>query len=224
MPLEADVIPFDFYQYMKLARKVAHDLRSPLSALKILLSKEREVHQKYQMLINHSVAQIEATVEQLSKRNNESFKLNSDNIYNSLFMLKNLKEIEFKNSKESTMTFQVCEQIRGLDTKIDSFEICNIISNLVNNAFRAINEGGLIDVCAEREGDCLKVTVSDNGCGISQKILRKLGKQRIDNSSSQGEGIGIYNAARTLEEAGGKIIVVTKRHQGTSVICYIPLK
>ena len=137
-------------------------------------------------------------------------------------MLKKLKGLEYKHKKEVQISVQIQDEIKNIQIAMDCFELSNVVSNLINNSYRAVREGGLINIEIGLIDDFVKVAVSDNGPGIPLGLLYKLGQQPLDKSEAIGEGVGIYNASKTLERAGGKMVVATKRHHGSTFICYIP--
>jgi PAS domain S-box-containing protein len=88
----------------------------------------------------------------------------------------------------------------------------DVFDNLIGNAVRH-NEGDLtIDVVIEmtREGnrDYCTVTISDNGCGITDKQKQKLlDRARKDDNMTGGNGLGLHLVRVLVESYGGRIRV-----------------
>lgn len=89
--------------------------------------------------------------------------------------------------------------------------LAQVFSNLLNNACKFTPPGGRIQLLAERLGGVAKVTVSDNGVGISAEMLPKVFDifTQADHSierSQGGLGIGLTLVRRLVELHGGAIV------------------
>lgn len=99
------------------------------------------------------------------------------------------------------------------------------IVNLVDNAFRCVQEGGAIELGHRVEKDNLIVYVRDTGPGIPPD---KLGKLFAERSQGTGEtrgkaGWGLYNAKSVVEAIGGKISVDSEVGRGTTFFVKLPI-
>ena len=79
----------------------------------------------------------------------------------------------------------------------DSDRICQIVYNLVHNALKFTPAGGKIDISLTSDGTQAKLSVSDNGVGISPQMLPQLFRrfQQADSSSTRvAGGLGLDRA------------------------------
>jgi signal transduction histidine kinase len=113
-----------------------------------------------------------------------------------------------------------------LETKLDgattapcSPRLGRVVQNLVQNAIRHTPADGTVRVEAERHGGTLRLTVSDNGEGISPDALTSVFDPfwRGDASrTSEGSGLGLAITKRIVEALGGEIEVTSEPGRGSS--------
>jgi signal transduction histidine kinase len=92
----------------------------------------------------------------------------------------------------------------------DRNRLCQVISNLLNNAIKFTNEGS-ITILVERkkdnsENDEIVVSIKDTGTGIDSEILPKLFTKFATKSTTEGgTGLGLFISKSIVEMHGGKI-------------------
>jgi len=123
------------------------------------------------------------------------------------------------NNKNIKIKFD--SKVEGRENDIfveaDKTRIYQIISNLLRNAIKFVNEGGTITVTADvstkkveaEEGEeaaeqVAVVKVRDSGVGIDANILPRL-FTKFATTSSEGIGLGLYICKNMIEAHGGKI-------------------
>ena len=83
-----------------------------------------------------------------------------------------------------------------------------ILNNLVTNAARA-TQSGRITIGARREGDWLRLSVSDTGCGIApekhEAIFTAFEQVGAQQSGASGIGLGLAIVRQLVEVLGGDI-------------------
>ena len=94
----------------------------------------------------------------------------------------------------------------------DSDRMWETIDNLVSNAIKYTQPGGAIDISVERGRDTARITVRDNGQGLSpEDISRVFGRfQRLSAKPTAGEtstGLGLSIVKRIVDLHGGRIAV-----------------
>lgn len=102
-----------------------------------------------------------------------------------------------------------------------------IIYNLTENAVKYTPEGGTILVRSEKDGDKVKITVKDNGIGISPSDLPRIFDRfyRVDKArarKSGGNGIGLSLVKFLVELFGGQIEVQSTLGKGTAFTLTFP--
>ncbi len=111
----------------------------------------------------------------------------------------------------------------------DVEKISLVIQNLLDNAIKYTNQGGKVVLEMGKEGDYLKVRVSDNGVGIPKAQMGRLFSKffRADNvihMQTDGSGLGLFIVKSIVERHGGNITMESEEGKGTTIIFTIPLK
>lgn len=112
----------------------------------------------------------------------------------------------------------------------DKVRLAQVFSNLLNNAAKYTDRGGVISLDAKVEGDKIAVTVRDNGIGISSHALSKVFDMfmQADRSSRRaqgGLGIGLTLVKTVVEMHGGTVAARSEGiGRGSEFIVRVPLE
>jgi CheY-like chemotaxis protein len=92
----------------------------------------------------------------------------------------------------------------------DVTRLCQVVSNLLNNAAKYTPQGGRIDIVAQRDGDQAVVSVRDSGMGIPAPMLPRVFEMftQVDHASARsqgGLGIGLALVRQLVEMHGGTV-------------------
>lgn len=111
----------------------------------------------------------------------------------------------------------------------DADRIEQVLTNLIDNALRHTESGGVIEVIGKTDEHGLKIDVSDSGSGIPSEDLPfvferfyKADKARTRGRS--GTGLGLAIAKNIVVAHQGSIDVKSKLGQGTTFTVFIPRK
>jgi signal transduction histidine kinase len=100
-----------------------------------------------------------------------------------------------------------------------------VLGNLLSNAFKFTPTGGRIQVSVSAD-TALRITVADNGMGISDELLPQIFEKYYQVRSggrSGGSGLGLAIVREILEAHGGKVDAESAPGQGTRISIEIPL-
>jgi signal transduction histidine kinase len=108
----------------------------------------------------------------------------------------------------------------------DRGRLQEIFLNLINNAFAALNDGGRLAISVRRSaGGFIRVTVSDNGCGISMADQKRIFEPFFSTKTGRGgTGLGLSITYGLVQEIGGRIEVESALGRGTDFSVYLPLE
>lgn len=111
--------------------------------------------------------------------------------------------------------------------ELDAKEFSRALSNLINNAAEAIEGEGCVTLAlrSSQKKD-IAVVVSDDGRGIPEAVLTRLGKERVTvgkEGTGSGSGVGVFHAKSVIEAMGGKFSIQSRIGMGTMVTITLPL-
>lgn len=119
---------------------------------------------------------------------------------------------------------------KELTAEIDRDQIIQVLNNLINNAITAMNDHGEIKVSADDNETSVIIKVKDNGCGISEKNLKKIFEPFFTTKKiGQGTGLGLAVIYGIVKMHRGTITVTSndnpeKGSTGTEFTVVIPKK
>jgi signal transduction histidine kinase len=116
---------------------------------------------------------------------------------------------------------------------VDAGQINQVIHNVVLNAMQAMPGGGTVQVRAENvvlaagvpfplpEGQYVKITVQDSGCGIPKEVLTNIFDPYF-TTKPEGSGLGLTTAYAIVIKHEGYITIASEVGVGTTVVIYLP--
>ncbi|MFZ4878359.1 HAMP domain-containing sensor histidine kinase [Janthinobacterium sp. Mn2066] len=95
-----------------------------------------------------------------------------------------------------------------------------VLTNLLDNAIRHTPAGGTVTVALQREGEQVRVTVSDTGPGIAPQLLEKLFRRPFSpGTDGRNGGLGLLIVQRILQLHGSAIELRSEAGKG-AVFCF----
>jgi len=117
--------------------------------------------------------------------------------------------------------------------EIDSGQINQVINNLVMNANQAMPAGGVIELRVENitigtadalsleDGKYIKLSVEDQGVGMSEAIMQKI-FDPFFTTKQAGNGLGLATSYSIIQKHKGYITVESEMGVGTTFHIYLP--
>jgi two-component system, sensor histidine kinase and response regulator len=221
----------------KLFSIIGHDLRGPFTGIlgflellgEQLIEMDKESIQEFIKLMNDSVKQSLSLLENLliwakSQTGQISFKPEimklTDIIQRNLVFLQataNLKNIRIDyHSRED---FLVKADANMLDT---------VLRNLISNAIKFTNKGGLIKIEATSASPMLVISIADNGIGMPASELPGLfkiekNKSRPGTANETGTGLGLILCKEFVTRHGGEIWAESTPNVGSTFYFTLPM-
>ncbi len=123
----------------------------------------------------------------------------------------------------------VLEVAEGLRLDGDEHRLAQVVANLLTNAARYTDPGGRIVLRAVAEGKDAKISVTDNGIGISPALMPRIfdlfvqGERALDRTPG-GLGIGLTIVRSLVDLHGGRVSVESAgRKRGSTFTVWLPL-
>ncbi len=110
----------------------------------------------------------------------------------------------------------------------DATALQRILVNLLQNAAKFTNQNGCITVRTRQARDAINIYVEDNGIGIPQNALQKIGRpfEQVEAEFSKtykGSGLGLAIARSLCELHGGSLRLRSQDGVGTIALIHLPI-
>jgi two-component system sensor histidine kinase/response regulator len=224
----------------KLYSVIAHDLRSPMGSIKMVLNmlllnlpKEKIGDEMYELLsmANQTTEDVFALLDNLLKWTKSQIgKLNTvmqdmdvvevmDGVYEMFNIVAGLKKITLREEKPAGK----------LPVMADIDMIKTVGRNLLSNAIKFSPEDSEIVLRMEEKEGMAVVSVEDHGSGISEEGQKKLLHtdthfSTFGTNNEEGSGLGLLLCQEFIVRNGGKLWFTSKEGEGSTFYFSIPLK
>jgi signal transduction histidine kinase len=214
----------------QVSRQVAHDIRSPLSAILVGVGRLEGESSSAKSLIQSAAERLVSICNDLLKISQKSggeLKLSTEREQNIAFCIRSLlleKELEHLSSG-IRWSFQDHLPHRVPITRSRGLKLKRMLSNLINNSVEAMPHGGIIaiNVCCSSSGE-IQVTIADKGSGVSPEHLENLNSKTVFSTKSQGHGLGVRHTREIVESWGGRLFYKNNQEQGLTAVLNFPMQ
>lgn len=223
----------------KLYSVIAHDLRSPMGSIKMVLNmlilnlpSEKIGAEMYELLTmaNQTTVDVFSLLDNLLKWTKSQIgKLNvvyqdvdlvevTDGVIEIFSMVASLKKIRIHEMKPEKMM---------VNADIDMLK--TVVRNLLSNAIKFSKENSEVLVKMEEVDGMAVVSVQDYGCGISEEGQKKLLHtdthfSTFGTNNEEGSGLGLLLCKDFVVKNGGKLWFTSKEGEGSIFSFSIPVK
>jgi signal transduction histidine kinase len=118
---------------------------------------------------------------------------------------------------------ELTEDIAPIVLNADAKQVAQILTNLVDNAYQAMPEGGSLRIAARADGDIAIITVQDSGAGVDPALVERF-FEPFFTTRSDGTGLGLAIVRRLIEGHGGKISIENGPSGGAIVTVRLPIE
>jgi len=103
-------------------------------------------------------------------------------------------------------------------------ELTQVFMNILSNAVKAIEKKGEIRIRTFRDNSCIKVEISDNGCGISPCKIARLFDPDFSQSGSRVKAkLGLFTSYNIMKKHQGDISAKSELGKGSTFTLSFPL-
>ena len=223
----------------KLYSVIAHDLRSPMGSIKMVLNmlilnlpSEKIGAEMYELLTmaNQTTEDVFSLLDNLLKWTKSQIgKLNvvyqdvdlvevTDGVIEIFSMVASLKKIKIREMKPEKMM---------VNADIDMLK--TVVRNLLSNAIKFSKENSEVLVKMEEVDGMAVVSVQDHGCGMSEEGQKKLLHtdthfSTFGTNNEEGAGLGLLLCKDFVVKNGGKLWFTSKEGEGSIFSFSIPVK
>jgi signal transduction histidine kinase len=219
-------------EWKTMFQMLSHDLKEPLLTLEGFsqlledsggFSKDQK---RYIKIIRESVGslhQLIGSMQSISQLYQESHQQSDVQLKELLENVQSTLAEQFKRNRG-----QLILPDDPLVLRADPVRLYQIFLNLIANSlkYHKKDEDPVIRVGVRRDPDFFRISISDNGVGMSRKDLEKIFMPftRLKEVDTEGVGLGLSIVKRIAESMGGRITVKSQQNKGTRFTVYLPRK
>ena len=215
-----------------LSTSVAHELKNSLGAVRMILEglleneyqnvDEKNPQKKYLAMAHQQLVEAVKTPERLLR-----LAQYSEDEHASIDLRAIVRDIVVMTDYEAKR--HGIEIVSDLEDELyisgNESDFKMIILNLMQNAIKAMPDGGVLKIDGQKKGASVVMNISDDGVGIdAEKIKHIFEPFYSGNSQAKSSGLGLAIVRNLMEKAEGKISVKSKVGKGSTFTLKIPLK
>jgi signal transduction histidine kinase len=203
---------------------VSHELRSPLTRLKVALALVDDAEMKSRMAAD--VSDMELMISELLElerlRDGARIKTTRQNL------VAILQDVA-RNFADRAPGVRLTAATTEIMADVDADRMRTVFRNLLENALKySLSDSRGVEVSASSNGTGVVVRVTDDGAGIPSDDMLNLFEPffRVDRSRSKktgGYGLGLSIVKRIVEAHGGAIAVENNPTRGASFVVTLPM-
>ena len=211
---------------------VSHELRTPLTAIKgwgetvnMSIGEDDEVVRRGMDVILGEADRLSGLVEELLDFSRlESGKMTfTPALCDPLRIVGSVVEMYGEIAHQNTLTLNFVKPEKTEQIMADADRIKQVFINTIDNAVKYTDAGGHIVVSVFNEEACVRVTISDTGCGIANKDIDHVKEKFYKaNNNVRGSGIGLAVADEIIRHHNGLLFVESTEGEGTTVTVVLP--
>lgn len=221
-------------KFQKVVDQVAHDIRSPLASMLMILQCSQDMPETERVAlrtvttrVNDIANNLLATYHQKEMNHTQApiceereAILVSPSILQMLtdkkFQYQNLSAIKFEH--HSTQSGNFC----WINVEPTAFQ--RMLSNIINNAVDAFDQQkGKVIIYLDADDDQVRITIKDNGKGMHPELVQNiLHHIAFTEGKTDGHGIGLTQVRETLQNNEGQLAIESQIGVGTKMILSFP--
>jgi two-component system, sporulation sensor kinase A len=207
----------------QLAAGIAHEIRNPLTALKgflQLMKLDLKTKSDYWDIMESELERIETISNELlflAKPRSTELK--------PISLKKLIQEVSLLLETQAIMhNIIINKHFPNEEIVIygNEVQIKQVFVNLIKNAIEVMPNGGHIFINMEKDGGFVNISVIDQGCGIPEEHLEKIG-QPFFSTKKEGTGLGLMITYNIVQNHHGTISVSSQVNVGTTFTITLPL-
>jgi signal transduction histidine kinase len=211
-----------------LAAGVAHELRNPLTSVKLLLQHAASqggatavIPAARLSLILEEIDRMEATIQGLLDFSRPAAPQRQ--VHDLRHTLKRAVHLIEGRAEKQHVRREIRLGPQPVMVDGDPQQLHQVFVNLLINAIEAMPQGGTVEVAldAQPSDSTIRLTIRDNGQGIPPELVPRL-FEPFASGKERGTGLGLAVSRRILEEHGGTIAIRPLQPRGTEVVVTLP--
>lgn len=212
----------------QLAAGVAHELRNPLTSVKLLIQTAAQRHparslsEKQMHVVQQEIQRMESTIQRLLDfaRPAELHRVRHD-LRDTVARGLNLVEGRAEQQRVRLIQHLPAHEV-AIDA--DAEQLHQVFINLALNGIDSMEDGGTLAVTMDvaEGGHAARIVFSDTGCGIPPAVLHRIFEPFV-TGKERGTGLGLAISRRIVHQHGGKLHARNRPGCGAEFTVELPL-
>jgi signal transduction histidine kinase len=211
----------------ELSASIAHEINNPLAVigeaaglLRSRVAKSPPLPEEVDSTVTSTLDAIERAVERATRitRNFLRFARSSDSVAQDVDLAELAREViqlTAKTAAHSGAEVALESPDEPLILRTDSFQLRQVLLNLMTNALQAVSSGGHVRVRITSDRDSVVIAIEDDGPGIPDQDLERIFEPFFTTKpDGQGTGLGLAVSRGLVEKLGGRIEVDSRPGNG----------
>ncbi len=214
----------------------AHELQTPLTMIlgysELLLDQSKhfadEARDEFLQIINDKSIELSGLIDDildLSRiEDGRGIQLNFSKVEIAGLCQRLIENFARTNSSHQ---FKFEQSEDDLVIEADEPRLVQVLENLLGNAVKYSPDGGGIQVVLQREGESIRLEITDQGIGMSDEVrenaLERFYRGDASNTAVRGTGLGLSIAKYIIDAHGGQIEIFSTKGTGTQLVIRLPL-
>ena len=213
-----------------MAAGVAHEIKNPLAAMQIYTSllrkaiasgKAEEKANGYIDIIEQETERLnEIAVDFLFAVKPMQVELKMDSLNDIVMELTDFVAVEAA-TKNIEIILKLDKFIPSL--MLDRKLLRRALLNIINNSFYAMKENGRLIIEDKADGDYVKLSIIDNGCGMSEETKNRIFEPYYTTKAESGTGLGLTAVLKIINAHSGEINLESEEGIGTCFTFKFPI-
>jgi two-component system nitrogen regulation sensor histidine kinase NtrY len=216
--------------WREMAKQVAHEIKNPLTPMKLSLQHLQYAIQKKDANIEEKIRKTSELlinqIDSLSKMAEEfsAFAKMPEARMEPVVLNDLLDDAVHLFEKEENITLHYKPLKSPVVVHADGHQLNRVFTNILKNAIQAIPEDrkGLLRVHGEVDGEKITIFFEDNGKGIPEELQKKIFSPNFSTKNS-GMGLGLAISRRIIEQFEGEINFTSKPEKGSVFYVTLPV-
>ncbi len=214
--------------WQEIARRLAHEIKNPLTPIKLsterLIKKWQQKDEDLDAVFEKSTKTIIAEVESLKRlvdvfsRYGRMPEINKSP--SSIVEVMDAATSLYKGFKDLDIRIAMQENIPRVN--IDAEQFKRVLINIIDNAIKAVDGKGLIDISVKIHENNVIIDIADTGPGIKDEEKEKLFIPYF-SKRKDGTGLGLAIANKIVTDHGGRILIRDNAPRGSIFTVEIPI-
>jgi two-component system nitrogen regulation sensor histidine kinase NtrY len=214
--------------WREMAKQVAHEIKNPLTPMRLTVQSFQRKFDPEDPNIKHKLDEYSRTlIQQIDTMSSVASAFSSfasmPAQQNETLNVVKIVQLALEIFNEPFITYKADEPV--IITRMDRTQLIRIITNLVKNAIQALPEdvaNPMVDVSVYRIKDVVKISVRDNGKGISVENKLRIFEPKFTTKTS-GMGLGLGIIKNIVENYNGTITFESQPGKGTEFLVTLPI-